>query len=171
VVCRSLPGARVTSVISCRVYRSFRTAGEARLRACLAAVLVGFSAAGCSISFPMTSLLPDDGPDATSSLKKPASPLSPKLGDEDWRRAKAALTVALDPQGNGATVSWENPDSGLKGGFTPTGKPFVKADTICRGFHALLTGKDTTATLQGTACRPSGGEWSVQDVKPATKAG
>lgn len=122
------------------------------------------------MSFPMASLLPEDEPATTASVSaKPASPLSPKLGAEDWRRARAALAVALDPQGSGAKVSWDNPDSGFKGSFTPAGQAFVKDDEICRAFGASLTGPGTAAALQGTACRVSGGEWAVKDVKPAQR--
>jgi surface antigen len=98
------------------------------------------------------------------------SPLSPDLGVEDWRRARAALGVALDPQGSGAQVSWDNPDTGLKGTFTPVGQPFVKSDEICRAFTATLAGQTATSTLQGTACRPSGEEWAISEVKPVKKS-
>ena len=83
--------------------------------------------------------MPEDEPKATGTLAaKASSALSPELGEEDWRRAKGALAVALDPQGNGALVSWDNPDSGFKGAFTPVGHPFVKGDEICRAFVAAL---------------------------------
>jgi surface antigen len=126
------------------------------------------------MSFPIASLVPDEEPAATGSVAvkgKPVSPLSPELGAEDWRRAKAALAVALDPQGSGSPVSWDNPDSGFEGSFTPLGRPFVKNDEICRAFRASLSGRRTSASLQGTACRPSGGEWAVKGVKPSKKAG
>jgi surface antigen len=55
--------------------------------------------------------------DATGAL--PKSSLAGILDAEDWRRAKAALSTALDPQGNGSLVGWDNPDSGNKGSFTP----------------------------------------------------
>jgi 17 kDa outer membrane surface antigen len=161
----------VTNIVARSVYRSFRKEGEARLRAGLAAALLGLFGGGCSMSFPMSSLLPDDEPTAaTGSLKpKPVSPLSPELGAEDWRRAKGAL--ALDPQGNGAAVSWENPDSGMKGAFAPLGRPFVKGGEICRAFRASLGRRNGSASLQGSACRSSGGEWAVKEVKPAGKPG
>ena len=117
----------------------------------------------------MTSLV--DEPSTTSSVKPRAiSPLSPDLGEEDWRRAKAALAVALDPQGSGAQVSWDNPDTTLKGTVTPSGQPFVKNDEICRAFLATIAGQGNSSSVQGTACRPSGGEWTVQDVKRSKKA-
>jgi surface antigen len=157
----------VTNIVACRVYRAFRKVGEARLQ--LVAALIGLSAGGCSMSFPIASLLPENDPAATSSLKaKTGSPLSPDLGAEDWRRAKGALAVALDPQGNGSSVSWDNPDSGFEGTFTPLGRPFVRSDEICRAFRASLSGPNGSSSLQGTACRPSGGDWAVKDVKPPT---
>jgi surface antigen len=124
----------------------------------------------CSMSFPMNSLLPEDPPTTASvEATKPASPLSPELGAEDWRRARGALAVALDPQGSGSPVSWENPDTAIRGHFTPVGQPFVKSDEICRAFLATVDGQASTASLQGTACRPSGGEWAIKDVKPFRK--
>lgn len=98
-----------------------------------------------------------------STSPRAVSPLSPDLNPEDWRRARAALGVALDPQGSGASVSWDNPDSGLKGSFAPVGQPFVQDDEVCRAFIAVM---HNHSSLQGTACRPSGGDWSVKEVKP-----
>jgi surface antigen len=132
----------------------------------LFAGILALGSAGCSLSFPMTSLVAEE-PAATASIApKIVSPLSPELGAEDWRRAKAAMTTALDPQGNGSQVSWDNPESTMRGAFTPVGQPFVKNDEICRAFLANVTGQASQASLQGTACRPSGGDWEIKDVKP-----
>lgn len=131
---------------------------------------VSLTTGACGVSFPMTSLFPD--PETTSSIKpRIASPLSPELGAEDWRRAKGALAIALDPQGSGSSVSWDNPDTDMKGNFAPVGQPFVNTDEICRAFLATLVAREATTTLQGTACRPSGGEWAIKDVKPWRKPG
>jgi surface antigen len=159
----------VTDALERCVYRAFRRFGEARRL--LAGGLAGICLAGCSMSFPMESLVPEDEPKATGTLvAKASSALSPELGAEDWRRAKGALAVALDPQGNGASVSWDNPDSGFKGAFTPVGHPFVKGDEICRAFVAALGRAGRDAALEGTACRLSGAEWAIKAVKPAKKA-
>jgi hypothetical protein len=53
----------------------------------------------------------------------------------------------------------------MKGTFKPQGQPFVKDDEICRSFAAILVGRGSTDALEGTACRPSGGEWTLKDVK------
>lgn len=121
------------------------------------------------MSIPMMSFV-DEEPITTGSVApKIISPLSAELGTEDWRRAKAALAVALDPQGGGSPVSWDNPDTTMKGTFTPVGQPFVKSDEICRAFLADVQGQASNSSLQGTACRPSGGEWVVKDVRPFKK--
>jgi len=153
--------------INARRYRSDGLLSEAVK--VLAAGLVALSTGACGFSFGL-SALDEDEPKATGAiLSKAAIPLSSELDEEDWRRAKAALAVALDPQGPGTQVSWDNPATTRKGTFTPAGAPFVKNDEICRSFSAHLSGP-SPASLQGTACRPSGGEWAIRDVKPVKNA-
>jgi surface antigen len=150
-----------------RRYRSDAILREAMKILAAGAVVLTLSA--CSFSVGVIGATEDE-PEATGTIaSKGAIPLSPDLNEEDWRRAKAALAVALDPQGPGTQVSWDNPDTAMKGAFTPTGAPFVKNDEICRGFSAHLSGR-SAASLQGSACRPSGGEWSIKDIKPAKAA-
>ena len=151
--------------INARRYRSSARFSEAMK--VLAAGLIALSTSACGMSLGL-SALDEDGPKATGSIaSKTAVALSSDLDEEDWRRAKAALAVALDPQGSGAQVSWDNPDSALKGTFTPVAQPFVKDDEICRAFLAQITGQAIASSLRGTACRPSGGEWSITEVRPA----
>jgi len=152
-----------------RRYRSdafLREAGKI-----LAAGLIALSTSACALSLGTAGS--DDGePKTTGAItqaaRTPAEPvlLSPDLNEEDWRRAKAALAVALDPQGAGTQVSWDNPETSMKGTFTPAGAPFVKNDEICRTFTAQLSGSKS-ANLHGTACRPSGEEWTLKEVRPA----
>ena len=149
--------------INPRRYRSDGFASEA-LKV-LAAGLLALSTSACGMSLGL-SALDEDGPKSTGAIGPTSDiTLSSDLDEEDWRRAKAALAVALDPQGPGTQVSWDNPATSRKGTFTPMGAPFVKNDEICRSFSAHLSGPSTSA-LQGTACRPSGGEWAIKDVKP-----
>jgi surface antigen len=159
----------VADVGTRRVYRGLAAWGEAvRRPACRAALIVSLASAAGACSFPMPSLL--SGEETTGSVTpKIVSPLSAELGVEDWRRAKGAMAVALDPQGSGSPVTWDNPDTGFKGTFTPVGQPFVKGDEICRAFLAGVTGQATASSLQGTACRLSGEEWAIKDVKPWRK--
>lgn len=77
--------------------------------------------------------------------------------------------TALDPQGNGAPVKWDNPDSQVAGTFTPVGQPYVQSDEICRVFLATIEFPSRSSSLQGTACKLSADEWQLKDVKPWRK--
>ena len=91
--------------------------------------------------------------------------LADHLGPEDLRRANGALALALDPQGNGLPVAWDNAESKSSGKFTPVGGPFLKDHEICRAFLTSLTTLMDRQSLQGTACRPSGGDWAISEMK------
>jgi len=118
------------------------------------------------MSFPISPLI-GAKEDATGTV--PKSPIASLLEPEDWRRAKAALSTALDPQGNGSLVGWENPDSGNKGTFTPVGKAYPLNAGICRVFLAELDRKGNEQSLQGTACADKHGEWAIAEAKPWKK--
>ncbi len=151
---------------------------HARWRTLLAGLTVaglGLGLSACSWSWQLGSFsaLAGGGDDEvpTGSIKpRDASPLSPVLGQEDWRRAKSAMAVALDIQGNGKPASWDNPDSGIKGIFAPLGAPFVQTDDICRAFSAGISGKTPEQKLEGLACRTGPDEWAIKDVKPVKKS-
>ena len=83
---------------------------------------------------------------------------------EDWRRAKAALSTALDPQGDGSPVSWDNPQSGVKGSFSPTSKAYPADAKVCRRFSADVERKAGAKTMQGVACADKSGEWSIAEL-------
>lgn len=124
------------------------------------------TASGCSMSIPVPGL----GLDEPTGTIKPAqaSPFSAEMDVEDWRRAKSALDTALDPQGNGAKVAWENPLSGAKGAFVPLAQPFPKDDGICRAFTARVEIQGHGARmLRSSACRRNGGEWIVGRIVAA----
>ncbi len=149
---------------------------------CFAAALL---AGACSLTLPFEggtsgALLTD--PDITGSITPRAakatdlqpgqiSPFSPKIDEEDWRRAKSALATALDPQGNGANVGWDNPASGAKGSFAPIGNAFVIKDDICRTFIATVSLKEPDLWFQGSACRITPAEWQIKDFKPWKRPG
>ncbi len=141
------------------------------------ALLLAAASAGCSVSFPILGLSgkgEDEVAMTTSSTLPARSAASPgalaafasELGPEDMRRAEGAMALALDPQGNGAAVNWDNPQTAIKGSFTPVGGPFLRADEVCRVFIATVQTQKTTGKVQGTACRPSGGEWIVKETQP-----
>ena len=139
-------------------------------RAAKAFILGGLSAvlAGCSLAFPISPLLSPVSKEYAAGAV-PKSSLAGLLDAEDWRRAKAALSTALDPQGNGSLVGWANPDSGNKGSFTPVGKPYPSEAGICRVFLAELDRRGDEQAMQGTACSDKQGEWTIAEAKPWKK--
>ncbi|MCJ2095392.1 MULTISPECIES: RT0821/Lpp0805 family surface protein [unclassified Methylobacterium] len=106
-------------------------------------------------------------PVVTGSIEKRPASFGSDLGEEDWRRARAALAVALDPQGNGRPVKWDNPETGLHGAVNPTGLPYVADDLICRNFLASVIGPGRSRFVRGTGCKPSGGHWVLKKVRAA----
>ena len=109
-------------------------------------------------------------PVVTGSIEKRPTSFGSDLGEEDWRRARAALSVALDPQGNGRPVKWDNPETGLHGAVNPTGLPYVADDLICRNFLASVIGPGRSRFVRGTGCKPSGGDWTLTRVRAAKAA-
>lgn len=115
---------------------------------------------------PVGSLSEDQLTTGSISNPRQVTPLSSNLNEEDWRRAQSALALAVDPQGNGAPVSWDNPDSGRKGSFVAAGPLYVLDNRVCRSFVAKLNAPDPDTQLQGSSCRLGPNEWVVKDVKP-----
>ena len=105
----------------------------------------------------------------TGSIKKPGPDLPRGLDAEDRRRAYAALATALDPQGEGTVVTWDNPQTGAKGGFTPVGHAYPADGKICRAFLAEVGAKEREERLQGTACREKANDWTISEIGPWRK--
>ncbi len=161
------------------VMRSYRRSRALSTRFALAAASLALG--GCSLTFPLglggAAKDPEPVVMTTGSLKpgparSPADALmADRLGPEDLRRAYGAMALALDPQGNGAPVSWDNGESKSSGRFTPVGGPFLRDHEVCRAFLSHVRTHMEQNQLQGTACRPSGGEWSIRDLKPWKQPG
>lgn len=124
-------------------------------------LLLSLGLGGCSTAIPLPAFISQD--DVTGSIRQFTSPLSPQIGLEDWRRALAALSTALDPTGAGDTVAWDNPASGLSGTFTPVGEAYRREDRLCRAFLGEIAAEEP---VHGTGCIDRRGEWAVLDVKP-----
>lgn len=125
-----------------------------------------FMLAGCSLTMHIASLQND--PETTATISRPASPLDPSLDEEDWRRAQAALSLAVDPQGSGQPVNWDNPATKRKGTFAPSGNLALVDNTICRPFTATIVHGGTApreVKHQGQACRVGPGEWALRQMQ------
>jgi surface antigen len=144
------------------------------LAATLAPLAALWTLSGCSIAIPMSASSSSDiwkgaPEDVTGSIAKPALKLSSRLDAEDLRRATAAMSTALDPQGSGTSVRWDNPQTGAKGSFTPVGQAYPLDGKICRAFLADVAAQASVEKLQGAACREKSAEWALTDVKPFKK--
>ena len=149
---------------------------RARCAAVLASgsVALALSLAGCGIpilTFQSEGKAEPDvtvpEPLVTGSIDKRPKSFGGEMSDEDWRRAHAALAVALDPQGNGRPVKWDNPETTLRGSVNPTGLPYVANDLVCRDFLASVISPAGSRFVRGTGCKPSGGEWTLTKVRAA----
>jgi surface antigen len=115
-------------------------------------------------------------PDSTGSISTVAAKAATRadfpvsLDSEDRRRALGALAVALDPQGNGATVHWDNPVSKAKGSVTPSGFAFPANGLICRAFAAQFETSAGVEAGNGAACRDKEAQWSLSDFHAAKKS-
>lgn len=171
----------------CKVPRKVQPAAPASrsvsgiaARLLTAGLATALSAACVGCSGPILSFRTEEAPTAPEPLvtgsipKRPAS-FGGDLDTEDWRRAHAALSVALDPQGNGRPVKWENPETAMRGSVNPTGLPYVAGDEICRDFLASVVGGANSSAkggvksrfVRGTGCKPSGGEWELKRLRSA----
>lgn len=92
---------------------------------------------------------------------KTTQQISRTLTDEDWRRARGALSVAMDPAGNGQSVEWSNSETKASGSFNPVAVAFASKDGVCRAFIASVKLGDSTEWHQGTACKDDNGAWDV----------
>ena len=132
-------------------------------------MLLASLVSACSLSMHLASFKTE--PEFTATLGKGPSPLSARLDEEDWRRAQSALSLAVDPQGSGHPVNWDNPGSKRRGSFAPAGALILVGSTVCRPFTATIQDplniKSPGDTRhEGRACRVGPGEWALQDLKP-----
>lgn len=112
-------------------------------------------------------------PKPTGSIAAPTAKaaaqasLPATLDPEDRRRALGAMAIALDPQGNGATVHWDNPVSKAHGLVTPVGYAYPSNDLVCRNFSAQFDTSTGSQTQHGAACRDKSAQWTIAELRPA----
>jgi len=135
-----------------------------RRMARLIGLCLAVSLGGCS--FSIAPFLSDS--DATGASKA-VEPISSALDREDWRRAKAAMAVALDPKGDGIAVHWDNPTTQANGAFTAVGEPYSAHGRTCRSFLADVVTRSSGQHLRGEACRGAADEWTVSMVNDTSQ--
>ncbi len=61
----------------------------------------------------------------------------------------------------GQTITWNNPDSGNQGSYTPTNDGYTQNGRYCRQFRETITVDGQTETGTGVACRRADGTWEI----------
>ena len=107
------------------------------------------------------------GCDRLDSVRAAGAP----AGAGGLAKGQSGLATALDPQGDGSPVSWDNPQSGVKGSFAPTGKAYPVDAKVCRSFRTEVERKAGVTAMQGLACADKTGEWAIAEVAPAPENG
>jgi surface antigen len=134
------------------------------------AASLALSCCGCAMVAPLNSDVDLQATGAIASANAVSAPQKPKtalpaaLDEEDVRRALGALGIALDPQGNGATVRWDNPVSKAHGFVTPVGYAYPESGLICRKFSARFESNAGSENASGAACRGKAADWSVTEI-------
>jgi surface antigen len=140
----------------------------------IAISVFALAVAGCSVTTRIGSLFGDEEeaettastPNAADDLAAPlrSGGLSPRMNDEDTRRSQSALALALDPEGKGALVNWDNPSTGATGSFSAEGDFYIKSNQLCRAFRADLAYAGANEQFQGKACRAGPGAWAILEA-------
>lgn len=145
------------------------------------AVAAALASAGCSMSFPLGSLLPEkneeraaaDAGDVTGSIPMqlaPAQQASQEMSKADWISATSAMREALDSREDGASVPWQNRTSGAQGTVTPISAAFTQDGFSCRNFLTSYLHNGQEAWFEGTACRVHRGRWDIRSTRPLQKS-
>lgn len=109
----------------------------------------------------------DREPTGSIAARPAAAPALPSsLDEEDRRRAMGALAIALDPQGNGAPVHWDNPQSKAHGQIAPVGFAYPNKSLVCRKFTAQFVTASGNREAAGSACRDKNADWTLAELKP-----
>jgi hypothetical protein len=118
---------------------------------------------GCSMSFPIPSLLSDS---KTGSIRAGSTPFSDTLDSTDWRIAEPRLAEALKSDARVEPKRWANPASGRGGAFQPVAGAFSRDGQTCRAFLARIDTPDQSKTIQAVGCLMAGDTVFVEEAQP-----
>lgn len=134
------------------------------------AIAVCLALSGCGFSIPIKPLARDEVVTGSITPVDAETRLAPGLTEEDWRRASNAMSVALDPLGNGERAGWDNPETGHSGAFRSAGLPFVRAGEVCRSWVADVKTRITSRHHEGSSCRAPGEDWRIASSQQVADA-
>ncbi|MBL6932342.1 MAG: glycine zipper 2TM domain-containing protein [Rhodospirillales bacterium] len=82
------------------------------------------------------------------------------LDEADKLKAMQTAQNTLEFNQSGQTSSWNNPDTGNSGTYTPT-NTYQSAGKDCRDFESSVTVDGKTEPATGRACREEDGTWKI----------
>ena len=89
------------------------------------------------------------------------SAVGDRMDAADRREANETALGALESNPSGTTTTWQNPNSGNSGTFTPTRSYQSKGGEYCREYEQSVTIGGETQQAYGTACRQPDGNWRL----------
>jgi surface antigen len=91
--------------------------------------------------------------------------LGAAIGDHldavDRQRAYETAQYALETAPTGSSSTWQNPDSGNYGTFTPTDTYRTTSGQYCREYEQTIYIDGSPRQAYGTACRLPDGTWRI----------
>ena len=152
-----------------RLYNGCAPARLWRVLPLAAALALGLTAAGCSVSTGQFDSLfgGTDKSDVTGSITPPpgAKGVGELPPDGDLVYARAAASDVLSRGGKDASAPWENPHTGARGTVTPIASAYTQDGQTCRDFLASYVSGTSQSWMQGEACKQDKG-WEVRALKP-----
>jgi surface antigen len=85
------------------------------------------------------------------------------LDQRDKELALKQAQLSLENSKTGQTSTWQNPDSGNSGTFTPTRTYQRESGQYCREYQQEITVGGEKYPSYGTACRQPDGTWKIQN--------
>jgi len=130
--------------------------------AALTIILIGLSAAGCSLTRGGAG-----GPFAQMTDDEVTGTLKPTPTESDLAFARIAASDVLTKGDKDASQPWQNPKTGARGSVTPLAQAYSDEDgRTCRDFLASYVNGKTEDWLQGSACHAANGRWEIHTLKP-----
>jgi surface antigen len=85
------------------------------------------------------------------------------LDQRDKELAMKQAQLSLENSRTGQTSTWQNPDTGASGTFTPTNTYQTETGQYCREYQQEITVGGEKYPSYGTACRQPDGTWKIQN--------
>lgn len=95
-------------------------------------------------------------------------PTLPPLSESAQKVRYATVQQSLEQQESGLPLAWNSPDGLSHGVVTPLGTTRSALYGWCRDYEERIETGGHVYPLVGVACRESGPDWLVLDVRPVT---